>query len=325
MRTRLRDAARRPCTPPSLSEPLLPPPFAWFHAHVVLEAAARDDLAGGRVDAAIDLWTSMAVFAADLERTTQFMGSVVANGMRARQRAGLGDLFATGAGAAASWDRLGATLDATDPWRPRPLDVLRVLDIEVRMSLLERAATAAWPSRLDHLWGRWPWQWSPKRRAVRALERREEATARLREIVATPMPGWRAAVADLPPALGLTGPRRAGTWDDLRVDGAYVAYAPVALTHDRLVRVAVALAAYRAVHGVLPPTLEDLTPRYLRTVPACALTGQPLRYDAATGRVGSFGTDGDDDGGRPLPEGDDLPEVEGDGDLVVFVAPTVRR
>jgi hypothetical protein len=83
-----------------------------------------------------------------------------------------------------------------------------------------------------------------------------------------------------------------------------------------LFRIALALAWHERERGEFPQTLERLLPRYLRAVPPCPLTGAPFRH--VSGRVWSIGSDGDDDGGRPLPEN---AGYLGDGDVVW----TVRR
>lgn len=83
-------------------------------------------------------------------------------------------------------------------------------------------------------------------------------------------------------------------------------------TSWHLMRVSIALAGYRAVHGAWPPTLDDLVPAWLSRIDDCPLAGIPLGYDS--GKVWSGGGDGDDDGGdRTVEEYCGLDE---DGDIV---------
>lgn len=78
-----------------------------------------------------------------------------------------------------------------------------------------------------------------------------------------------------------------------------------------LMRLAVAIARYRRARGGWPARLEDLVPRYLPEIPTDPYTGDAFRY--RSGKVWSIGGDGDDDGGRPLGEDDD---IDDDGDVV---------
>ena len=77
---------------------------------------------------------------------------------------------------------------------------------------------------------------------------------------------------------------------------------------------AVALARFEAAHGAWPAGEADLVPKYLQAIPTTGLDPTGLRF--AGGKAWSRGLDGDDDGGRPLPD----PEaMDGDGDIVVEV------
>lgn len=74
--------------------------------------------------------------------------------------------------------------------------------------------------------------------------------------------------------------------------------------HHDLTRVALALRVYQLEHGgSRPATLTELAPGILPAVPADLFDGKPLRYDAATGKVWSIGTDLKDDRGN---EEDDI-------------------
>ena len=79
-----------------------------------------------------------------------------------------------------------------------------------------------------------------------------------------------------------------------------------------LMRLAVALATYGLEKGEYPDRLEDLAPGYVPAVGLDPMNGRPISYlkrlDHAI--VYSFGDDGDDDGGRPLP--DDYSTADGD-------------
>jgi hypothetical protein len=324
IRTRLAAVRRRPVTPSPLGDPLPVLPGQVFDTGALLDDAARDDLETGHADDALDLLASMVVLAADLERHHAYLPALLARGLDSVAGRRL-EAASTRGGSAEAWHRVGSVLDALAPVRPTTGAVLHVHDVTMRGSLFERAEHATVPTNWRDVWGRWPWQWSPRRRAVRALERREALASRLRAIVASPMPGWRGAMAALDPAVAPGAPPRPDAWDDLRVDATIVTTAPVQATLRTLRRVLVALAAYRATHGRLPGTLDALVPGHLRTSPRCALTGAPLRYDAPTGRVWSVGADGDDDGGRSVPMKDGWPDLDGDGDLVVTVAPSPGR
>ena len=324
IRARLVALRRRAATPSPVAEPLPALPGQVADVGLLLDDAARDDLETGHADDALDLLASMVVLAADLERHHGYLPMLHARHLDRVAERRL-EAAATRGGSAEAWQRLGSVLDALAPLRPTTAAVLHVHDVAMRGSLFERAEHATVPTKWREVWGRWPWQWSPRRRAVRALERREALASRLRAIVATPMPGWRGAVAALDPSVAPAGPPRPDAWDDLRVDITIVTSEPVEATLRTLRRVLVALAAYRATRGRLPDSLDALVPGYLLASPRCALTGAPLRYDAPTGRVWSVGTDGDDDGGASVPVAHGWPELDGDGDLVVTVAPSPAR
>mgnify|MGYP000928674056 CR=1 FL=1 len=91
----------------------------------------------------------------------------------------------------------------------------------------------------------------------------------------------------------------------------------------------VAVNAYRAAHGYLPPSLEALVPEFLTRVPADAYTAAPLRYrrDGEDFVCWSIGPDLVDDGGVPmvwpdgwLPNDPPLPLAECRGDVVSIAA-----
>jgi len=74
-------------------------------------------------------------------------------------------------------------------------------------------------------------------------------------------------------------------------------------TENALLLTLLALRAYRLEHGAYPATLSALVPGYLKAVPddPFALSG-PLRYKLAGAKfvLYSVGSDGKDDGGRPI-------------------------
>ena len=72
----------------------------------------------------------------------------------------------------------------------------------------------------------------------------------------------------------------------------------------RTARAAVAVEQYRLAKGLLPETLEDLTPEYLDAVPLDPFDGKPLRYKKLEKGyvVYSIGEDETDDGAPPPPE-----------------------
>src|SRR5262249_900936 len=80
---------------------------------------------------------------------------------------------------------------------------------------------------------------------------------------------------------------------------------------QRNLRLAVALAAYRAAPGRYPAKLDDLAPKYLAAVPDDLFSAKALIYrpDAKGFLLYSVGVNGQDDGGQTYgddPPGDDL-------------------
>jgi hypothetical protein len=72
------------------------------------------------------------------------------------------------------------------------------------------------------------------------------------------------------------------------------------------VLIGIALELYHREHGAWPQSLNDLSPRWLPSVPVDRITGEPLHYKIVDDRpvVYSVGIDRDDDGGR-VPIGED--------------------
>jgi hypothetical protein len=64
--------------------------------------------------------------------------------------------------------------------------------------------------------------------------------------------------------------------------------------------IGLALELYHREHGKWPESLNELSPKYLPTLPADPITGKPLHYKIVGDQpiVYSVGVDGDDDGGR---------------------------
>lgn len=90
--------------------------------------------------------------------------------------------------------------------------------------------------------------------------------------------------------------------DDLAVGGnadtRIFAFYFRGIAQNTLCRTVLAISRYRmANNGSLPASLADLVPVYLPAVPQDPLDAKPLRYDAASGRLWSIGTDCKDDGG----------------------------
>ncbi|MBW3543657.1 MAG: hypothetical protein KY476_25685, partial [Planctomycetes bacterium] len=94
-----------------------------------------------------------------------------------------------------------------------------------------------------------------------------------------------------------------------------------ATQRSRNLHVAFALAAYQCAHGRYPAALDDVSPKYLKTLPKDLYNGQPLRYFPTIDgyRLYSVGENGEDDGGAWLsdrPPADDpriripLPDLE---------------
>ena len=68
--------------------------------------------------------------------------------------------------------------------------------------------------------------------------------------------------------------------------------------------IGIALELYHRKHDAWPESLDELSPRWLPSVPVDRITGKPVRYVLRYGRpiVYSVGADRDDDGGRPPEE-----------------------
>ena len=82
---------------------------------------------------------------------------------------------------------------------------------------------------------------------------------------------------------------------------------------------ACAIERYRLVRGEYPRTLEELVPRFLKSVPADVIDGNPLRYGRGSGggfRLYSVGLNGaDDQGALPGPTpGSSFPWTSKEGD-----------
>ena len=77
---------------------------------------------------------------------------------------------------------------------------------------------------------------------------------------------------------------------------------------SRLVALMFPLTAYHANHGQYPHRLDDLKPKYAKTIPADLFTGKPLHYRRADNGylLYSLGRNGKDDGGK---EGDNLLDI----------------
>jgi hypothetical protein len=125
-------------------------------------------------------------------------------------------------------------------------------------------------------------------------------TAALRDVLLGKDPGKDIAKAIGDILIGLLAPAIG------RVGDAYDRIEQVRVN----VRVAFALAAYRAGAGRYPARLDDLAPKYLPAVPGDIFSGKPLVYrpDGNGYLLYSVGVNGTDDGGRWFdddPPGDD--------------------
>lgn len=85
-------------------------------------------------------------------------------------------------------------------------------------------------------------------------------------------------------------------------------------THASVLELAVAMARFEAAQGRWPTSPSELVPAYLTAIPTSPYDPGGLRFDG--NKAWSRGPDGDDDGGRPLP---DPKTMDGDGDVVVGV------
>jgi hypothetical protein len=96
------------------------------------------------------------------------------------------------------------------------------------------------------------------------------------------------------------------------------------------VSIGIALELYRRQQGSWPESLDQLSPRWLPTVPVDRVTGGALRYRLFDGQpvIYSVGTDLDDDFGRPAVKSEDVTNAvsdspyastwSGDGDWVIW-------
>jgi hypothetical protein len=84
----------------------------------------------------------------------------------------------------------------------------------------------------------------------------------------------------------------------------------------RLLAIDLAIRGYEARHSAVPDRLDQLVPEFLDAVPADPFTGGPFVYRAAETGPGfvlySVGPDGQDDGGKPHPQGVDWTSTPGD-------------
>ena len=75
-------------------------------------------------------------------------------------------------------------------------------------------------------------------------------------------------------------------------------------TQIRLVETAMAVEQFRNVRGQLPPSLKELVPQFLKSVPADPFTAEPLRYRLSDKGYVIYGVDSDgrDNGGCEGPD-----------------------
>jgi hypothetical protein len=81
-----------------------------------------------------------------------------------------------------------------------------------------------------------------------------------------------------------------------RIDAERCAYH----TRIELIRAAIALHAFEAERGMLPPSLEALVPAYLDAMPSDGFSGDALRFHRRARVIYSIGSDGVDAGGAPI-------------------------
>ena len=77
------------------------------------------------------------------------------------------------------------------------------------------------------------------------------------------------------------------------------------VAHERLLLVELGLRSYTSQQGHPPVRLDDLVTNYLSKVPQDPFSGQPLIYRAqgTNWLLYSVGSDGVDDGGKPVSRG----------------------
>ena len=88
------------------------------------------------------------------------------------------------------------------------------------------------------------------------------------------------------------------------VQRAELKHRPV-VAHERLLLAEIALRCYQSEQGNPPARLDELTTKYLSRVPQDPFSGQPLIYRAqgTNWLLYSVGSDGVDDGGKPVGRG----------------------
>jgi len=73
-------------------------------------------------------------------------------------------------------------------------------------------------------------------------------------------------------------------------------------TRIEMLRAALAVRAFEQARGLLPPSLEALSPGFLESAPIDSFSGAALRFDRAQRVIYSVGSDGLDEGGRARTE-----------------------
>jgi hypothetical protein len=202
-------------------------------------------------------------------------------------------------------ERLVASLDALWKTRPDFLDVLAVEDAIARRTLVMMGKTGQDSAgfTLQGFWVGRNWRYLFSRRLAYAgtLSTLARYFKDMEDLRTIPAHARQAAALKIEQAvLNVPNPVvqmwRPGIAKALMRDA-------VAQMHWTLMRVATAMAWYEAEKGAPAPSLRDLVPRYLASIPVCPLSGKPLGY--APGKVWSFGVDGFDHGGVPNSAGDE--------------------
>lgn len=211
-------------------------------------------------------------------------------------------------------ERAASVLDRLQASRPSPADGIEVEGVTNRRTLVLLAKEGSFPQLSVPAFASWRYLFSVRLMAVAALDEMKDLFEEFRKIAALPSHTQVAA------AESLVASRVMDSSNPL-VQVMVPALGKVFMVKNKplldfsLLRVATAIAWYEAEKGAYPAKLEDLAPRYISKVPDCPYSGTPLRYDGA-GKVWSIGGDGDDDGGKPLAEQD---EMTSDGDVVWIV------
>ncbi len=301
--------------PPALGGPVVPALHAQSTSDAVTlqQNAVAEWVGTGRSDDALAAALRVIVLGADVRRSLGFLATQVGLSSEARGREMLSTVLRDGAPSAAALARAARVLEGLDAHR---VSLEERLLAEAAFDRGARIASAEGtePRSIvrDPLRG-WRWLWSQRIFHATALDEGEVLRARTRTLLSRPLSTWRETSADVQNLFAGSEHPEFVAW----ATGSSEAWTFRAEARERMVAaldtVALAVARWVAERGSAPTALSDLAPVYLRVLPVCPASGEPLRYSTAPLRIWSIGGDGKDDGGRAAPVSADL---DADGDFV---------